>query len=355
MKPRRRDVIGAGVLVVVLVGMVAAARAGRPAGPCPGPRSPDATATRRREGGVYAQGDRPGSGQRGTGGSQPCSPLDRAIYGALALVIGVVPRAARRLDRARVASRSADGNGPATRAAEAALLDDTAAPRRPPVGRRQRSVEQPLQVPRAGDPVEVDEREPAAADDLEVVPHDRLLPPRLLDPPAVAHLDRSRGARSSGWRPGARPRPAPRRSPGARAAAGSSRSCARAAPRPSPRRPRPAPSASAPRGSGASGSVISTRRTRSVPNAIASRASCQARRASRAACGVNSGELLPGRRLHPRELELQPRDGGRRRRLLQAGEQQALDRLGVGRRLGEALLEVEDRRGRRAGRRRGRG
>ena len=43
----------------------------------------------------------------------------------------------------------------------------------------------------------------------------------------------------------------------------------------------------------ASGSVISTRRTRSVPNAIASRASCQASRASRAACGVNSGSCCP--------------------------------------------------------------
>ena len=56
-------------------------------------------------------------------------------------------------------------------------------------------------------------------------------------------------------------------------------------------------------------------------------------------------ELLPGRRLDPRELELEARDGGRRRHLLQAGEQQALDGLGVGRGLREALLEVEDRRG----------
>src|SRR4051794_41842891 len=45
-------------------------------------------------------------------------------------------------------------------------------------------------MPRAGDPVAVHEREPAGADDLEVVARDRLAPPRLVDPPLVAHLDR---------------------------------------------------------------------------------------------------------------------------------------------------------------------
>ena len=45
-------------------------------------------------------------------------------------------------------------------------------------------------MPGARDPVQVDEREPALADDLGVVARDRLAPPRLLDPPAIADLDR---------------------------------------------------------------------------------------------------------------------------------------------------------------------
>src|SRR3954469_21892670 len=45
-------------------------------------------------------------------------------------------------------------------------------------------------MPRAGDAVAVHEREPAGADDLEVVAGDRLAPPRLVDPPLVADLDR---------------------------------------------------------------------------------------------------------------------------------------------------------------------
>src|SRR5919112_3936675 len=45
-------------------------------------------------------------------------------------------------------------------------------------------------MPRAGDPVAVDEGEPALADDLEVVARDRLAPPGLLDAPAIHDLDR---------------------------------------------------------------------------------------------------------------------------------------------------------------------
>src|SRR4051794_20857146 len=45
-------------------------------------------------------------------------------------------------------------------------------------------------MPRPGDAVQVDEREPAPAHDLEVVARDGLPPPRLLHAPPVAHLDR---------------------------------------------------------------------------------------------------------------------------------------------------------------------
>src|SRR6185437_16574073 len=49
---------------------------------------------------------------------------------------------------------------------------------------------EPLQMPRAGEPVVVHERQPAPADDLAVVPLDRLPPPHFRDAPAVADLDR---------------------------------------------------------------------------------------------------------------------------------------------------------------------
>ncbi len=67
--------------------------------------------------------------------------------------------------------------------------------------------------------------------------------------------------------------------------------------------------------------------------------------------GHEQRELLAGRRARARELQLQPGDGGRRRRPLEAGEEQPLDRLGVGSRLGEAGLdeEVRGRAGRREG------
>src|SRR4051794_11119643 len=45
-------------------------------------------------------------------------------------------------------------------------------------------------MPRPGDAVEVDQRQPVATDDLDVLAGDRVAPPLLLDPPPVAHLDR---------------------------------------------------------------------------------------------------------------------------------------------------------------------
>ena len=61
-------------------------------------------------------------------------------------------------------------------------------------------VVEPLQVPRPGDPVEVDEGEPVLPDDLDVVARDRLAPPRLLDPPADCRPRPPRAGRSSGSR-----------------------------------------------------------------------------------------------------------------------------------------------------------
>jgi len=53
-----------------------------------------------------------------------------------------------------------------------------------------RSVVEPLQVPRAVHAVQVDEGEPLAPDNLEVVTRDRATPPRLVDAPARADLHR---------------------------------------------------------------------------------------------------------------------------------------------------------------------
>ena len=50
------------------------------------------------------------------------------------------------------------------------------------------SVIEALQVPGAGDPVEVDEGQPAGADRLEVVAGDGAAPPGVLDAPAGADL-----------------------------------------------------------------------------------------------------------------------------------------------------------------------
>jgi len=50
---------------------------------------------------------------------------------------------------------------------------------------------------------------------------------------------------------------------------------------------------------------------------------------------------MTDRRLDTGKLELDPADGGRRRRSFESGEEEPLDRLGFGGRLGEALLDVE--------------
>ena len=60
--------------------------------------------------------------------------------------------------------------------------------------------------------------------------------------------------------------------------------------------------------------------------------------------GHEQRELLAGRRARARELQLQPGDGGRRRRPLELGKEQPLDGLGVGGGLGEAGLDGELRR-----------
>ena len=92
------------------------------------------------------------------------------------------------------------------------------------------------------DAVEVDEREPALADHLDVVAGDRVAPPGLLHPPAVADLDRlapAVPADGDGLAGGVQSRP---RWPGARAAGGSR------AGSPSAARARPSATSSAPRG-----------------------------------------------------------------------------------------------------------
>ena len=94
MKPRRRDVIGAGVLFVVLVGMVALLVLARPADP-----AGDAGRLTRPQHGREAASMLKATGRdrsTGHGGSQPCRPLDRATMGrspwsiALFLVLLVV-------------------------------------------------------------------------------------------------------------------------------------------------------------------------------------------------------------------------------------------------------------------------
>jgi hypothetical protein len=60
-------------------------------------------------------------------------------------------------------------------------------------------------------------------------------------------------------------------------------------------------------------------------------------------------QLMTDRRLDAGELELDPADGGRRRRSFESGEEEPLDRLGFGGRLGEALLDIDLGRGAGAG------
>src|SRR5919206_1561940 len=81
--------------------------------------------------------------------------------------------------------------------------------RRPPPARRAAasSVVDPLEMPGPADPIEVDEREPLRADDLEVVAGDRLAPPRLLDAPVVADLDWPAGGPPGGGGAAGRPPP----------------------------------------------------------------------------------------------------------------------------------------------------
>ena len=87
--------------------------------------------------------------------------------------------------------------------------------------------------------------------------------------------------------------------------------------------------------------MISTRRTRSSPNVRASLASCQSSRAAAGGLWREQRELLTGRRSRPVQFQGQARDRGRRWGPFEPGEEQALDRLGVGGRLREALLDVE--------------
>ena len=127
-----------------------------------------------------------------------------------------------------------------------------------------------------------DRRAPASGPrDLEVVASDRLAPPGLLDPPAIADLD--------GLAP-AVPADRDERAGGIQLHLDRRVAAQEAGHRGTPRSPettgRHAQRVS---GSGASGSVMATRRTRSSPNVRASLASCHSSRAPRAACGVNSG------------------------------------------------------------------
>src|SRR5512144_1198843 len=127
------------------------------------------------------------------------------------------------------------------------------------------SVVDTLQMPGVVDAVEIDERQPAVSGDLEVVARDRPPPPGLLDPPLVADLDDLAPAV-----PADRPEIAGRiqlhldrreraQQPGHGATTG--RQVQRAS------------------DNGASGSMRSTRRTRSSPYVRASRASCHSSRA----------------------------------------------------------------------------
>jgi hypothetical protein len=61
--------------------------------------------------------------------------------------------------------------------------------------------------------------------------------------------------------------------------------------------------------------------------------------------GREQRQLLALRHIHQAQLQLQPGDGGRGRSLLETGEEQPLDRLGIRRGLREALFETQPGRG----------
>ena len=183
-------------------------------------------------------------------------------------------------------------------------------------------------MPGAGDPILVDERQPALTHDLEVVAGDRLAPPRFLDPPAIADLDRLAASV-----------PADRREASVASISTSISGCPRRS-RVTRRLPigptgRHVQRAS---GRGASGSVMPPAgpdpRRRSAPAArAASRGAPSERPGAR-----TTAELLAGGRVAPAA----PAPAAAPRppvAPLQAGEQQALDRLGVRGGLREALLD----------------
>src|SRR4051812_35871090 len=127
-----------------------------------------------------------------------------------------------------------------------------------PDGQGWRSVVEAFQVPGPFDAVQIDQCEPPIARNLEVVAGDRSTPPGLLDPPAVADLDRLATAV-----------PADRDERAGTVQLGLDRRVATQetghddTPPPPDTTGRHAQRVS---GSGASGSVMATRRTRSSPN-----------------------------------------------------------------------------------------
>ena len=86
---------------------------------------------------------------------------------------------------------------------------------------------------------------------------------------------------------------------------------------------------------------MSTRRTRSSPNVRASLRELPLEPGAAGGLWREQRELLTGRRGRAVQLQGEPGDRGRRRGPLETGEQEALDRLGVGGRLGETLLDVQ--------------
>ncbi len=143
------------------------------------------------------------------------------------------------------------------------------------------SVVEPFQVPRPLDAVEVDQGQPALADHLHVVAGDRLAPPGLLDPPAVADLHRLAAAVPDDGDGLAR-RIGLDRDGRVLAQRGSSADprLAQCRPNATSSAPRPA----APRDRAARPGGPDPPRTSGRASA-----SCQPSRASRAACGTNNG------------------------------------------------------------------
>src|SRR5664280_798337 len=146
-------------------------------------------------------------------------------------------------------------------------------------------------MPCAVDAIEVDESQPARPGDLEVVPIDRLAPPPLFHPPAIADLDRfPTTIPTEGEEPSARiqldvdcgmlPQQTGHRD--------LRRPIASPIPSDNCRRHFHRPWAS-----GASGSTISIQPTRCSPKRIPSRASCQPSRPVRPVCGVKRDNWHP--------------------------------------------------------------